>query len=95
MAIKRRKNGGNGADHDDAVVVQLKRIFEEMRAQGTRADARAHALTARVDVLSTEVHSQGNELRAVRDLLVNAVTRDHRRIDTLEVRVDALEAGKH
>ena len=84
------------------VVVELKRIFEEMRAQGLRADARADtlagrvdALAGRVDVLATEVRAQGNELRAVRDLLVDAVSRDHRRIDTLEVRVGALEAGKH
>ena len=92
---KRKKSAGNGTAHDDAVVVELKRIFDEMRAQGVRADARSDALTARVDVLAAEVRSQGTELRAVRDLLVDAVGRDHRRIDTLEVRVSALEAGKH
>ena len=102
VATKKRKNGGNGGAHDDAVVVELKRIFEEMQAEGARAGARAEALTGRVDVLTgrvdalaSEVRAQGMELRAVRDLLVDAVARDHRRIDTLEVRVGALEAGKH
>lgn len=85
---KKRKNGGNGASHDDAIVVELKRIFEEMRAQGNRQDARMDAQGAKLDSLSTE-------LRAVRDIMVEAVARDRRRIDTLELRVSALEAGKH
>lgn len=89
MATKKaRRGGGNGGAHEDAVVVELKRIFEEIRTQGARQDARLDALTA-------EVRSQGTELRAVRDLLVEAVAKDHRRIDALEVRVGALEAGKH
>jgi hypothetical protein len=116
MAMRKRRNAGNGGAHEDAVVVELKRIFEEMRAEGARAGARAEVLTGRVDVLTgrvealtgrvealtgrvdalaSEVRVQGMELRAVRDLLVDAVARDHRRIDTLEVRVGALEAGKH
>ena len=36
---KKATTNGNGA-HDDAVVTELKRIYEEMRAQGNRQDAR-------------------------------------------------------
>jgi hypothetical protein len=87
--------------HDDPIVVELKRIFEEMRAQGARQDSRMDALTsevrtqgARLETLTSEVRAQGGEMRAVRDLLVDAVARDHRRIDTID-RLAALEAGKH
>ncbi len=83
MATKRTKKT-NGDAHDDAVVTELRRIYEETRAQGIRTDA-----------LTAEVRANGTELRAVRELLVTAVANDRRRIDILEVRVSALEAGKH
>ncbi|OGQ14144.1 MAG: hypothetical protein A2138_27715 [Deltaproteobacteria bacterium RBG_16_71_12] len=77
---------------------RLDGLSAEVRSQGTRLDA----LTAEVRAQGTELRAQGTEqraqgteLRAVRDLLVAATASDRRRIDLLETRVSALEAGKH
>lgn len=103
MATKKHtKPKGNGAARDDVIVKELRLIHGEIRTQGARLDGRIDSLTAEVrahgsqiDALTSEVRGNAAELRAVRDLLVGAVATDRRRIDVLESRVAALEAGKH
>ena len=88
MATKKKPlkaNGnGNGSARDDAVVAALQRILEELRAN-----------THRVERVEQGLHEVVAELRATRDILVKAQTADRHRIDGLETRVAALEAGKH
>lgn len=70
---------------------QIDGLTSEVRAHGSQIDA----LTSELRANGAELRAQGTELRAVRDLLVGATASDRRRIDVLETRVSALEAGKH